>query len=158
MTDAQLFQSLSKLVDARTFEILKKTVILQDDNEYILFHKYTIQKDGHGYKIIRITDDSTYSFTSLKYAVTWVTLDKCDMIYESNRVRYLDMILAGIEVSSMLYDHYLKTVKSIETRFVYSNKLKENSSKKKQITHELDIFAAKAKARQMAQFNQSCNK
>jgi len=73
-------------------------------------------------------------------------------------VRYLDMILAGIEVSSLLYDHYLKTVKSMETRFIYSNKLKENSSKKKEITKELDLFATKAKARQMARFNQRNNK
>jgi hypothetical protein len=158
MNDEQLLQSLAKLVDAKTIDALKKTLIFKDGNQYILFQKYIIHHETHGYKIVRMTDDSTYSFTSLKYAVTWVTLDKCDMVYESNRVRYLDMILAGIEVSSLLYDHYLKTVKSMETRFIYSNKLKENSSKKKEITKELDLFATKAKARQMARFNQRNNK
>ena len=158
MNDEQLFQSLAKLVDARTIDALKKTIIFKDGNQYILFQKYVIHHVPHGYKIVRITDDSTYTFTSLKYAVTWVTLDKCDMVYESNRVIYLDMILAGIEASSLLYDTYLKTVKSMETRFLYSNKLRENSSRKKEIMKELDLFAVKAKARQMARFNQSCNK
>jgi len=158
MNDAQLFQALEKIIDSRTFELLKKSMIIQKDNDYVLFHKYLIQQAGVNYQILRLTDDSSYTFSSLKYAVTWVTLDKCDMIYEANRVRYLDMLLSGIDVSTTLYDGYLKKVKNTETKFVYSNKIQENQFKKKQITEELTMFVSKAKRRQLKQFNQSCNK
>lgn len=158
MNDTQLFQALEKIIDAKTFDSLKSSIVMRDGNEYILFNKYVITNTNAVFTITRLSDDSTYRFSSLKYAVTWITLDKCNMVYEANRVIYLDLMLTGIEASSILYDKYLTKVLNFDSRFIYSNKIKENNIKKRNITAELDLFVRKAKNRQIKQFKQTYNK
>lgn len=158
MNDVQLFEALEKIIDRRTFESLKKTIIVKEGNDYVLFCKYLIQNCGINYQITRLTDDTMYTFSSLKYAVTWATLDRCDMVYEANRVLYLDMLLSGIDLSSKLYDNYLKKRKNIEEKFIYLNKINENNFKKKNVVNELSGLVIKAKNKQLKRFNQNYNK
>ena len=40
MNDTQLFQALEKIIDAKTFDSLKSSIVMRDGNEYILFNKY----------------------------------------------------------------------------------------------------------------------
>jgi hypothetical protein len=158
MNDSQLFQALEKIVDETTFKSLKSAIVLKNGTEYVLFNKYVIVDLGSVYQITRQTDDSVKTFSSLKYAVTWVTLDNSNMVYEANRVVYLDIMLSGIYSSSALYERYLKTAVKLDLRFIYANKIKENNFKKRNITSELDTFVRKAKNRQLKRFTQTYNK
>ena len=158
MNDTQLLQALSRIIDAKTFESLKSSIVLRDGNEYVLFNKYVIVNANQVYIITRLTDDSVYHFSSLKYAVTWITLDKYNMVYEANRVIYLDIMLSGIDTSTTLYEEYLKKTKSLDTSFIYSNKISENNYKKRGITSELAVLLNKAKTKQLKRFSQSYNK
>ena len=90
----------------------------------------------------------------MKYAVTWATLDRRNLIVEANRVLHLDEILAGIELSTKLLEKYSKKTQN----FIYLNKLNENRLKKHNIVKELDGYLIKAKQWQLNQFAQSSYK
>ena len=154
MNDKQLFQALEKIINENTVNRVKDKAIIQEGNRYRLFEKYIVDQTKVGFRVVRISDDNTKIFTSIKYAVTWATLDKRNLIVEANRVLHLDEILAGIEVSSKLLEKYNKKTPN----FIYLNKLNENRLKKNSLTKELDGYSVKAKQWQMNQFDQSSYK
>lgn len=154
MNDKQLFQALEKIINPKTVNKIKNTAVIQDGNQYRLFEKYIISNTKSGAKVTRISDDKVKWFTSMKYAVTWATLDKRNLIVEANRVLQLDEILAGIEVSTKLLEKYTKKT----TNFIYLNKLNENRFKRVTIIKELDGYSTRAKQWQLSQFDQSSYK
>jgi hypothetical protein len=154
MNDKQLFQALEKIINENTVDKIKNTAVIKDGNQYRLFEKYIVAQTKVGFQVTRISDDNTKLFTSIKYAVTWATLDKRNLIVEANRVLYLDDILAGIEVSTKLLEKYNKKTQN----FVYLNKLNENRLKRVSLIKELDSYSVRAKQWQMTQFAQSSYK
>ena len=154
MNDRQLFQALEKIINENTVNRVKDKTVIQDGDQYRLFEKYIIKKVKSGFQVVRIPDDKTKLFTSMKYAVTWATLDRRNLIVEANRVLHLDEILAGIELSTKLLEKYSKKTQN----FIYLNKLNENRLKKHNIVKELDGYLIKAKQWQLNQFAQSSYK
>ena len=154
MNDRQLFQALEKIINENTVNRVKDKTVIQDGDQYRLFEKYIIKKVKSGFQVVRISDDKTKLFTSMKYAVTWATLDRRNLIVEANRVLHLDEILAGIELSTKLLEKYSKKTQN----FIYLNKLNENRLKKHNIVKELDGYLIKAKQWQLNQFAQSSYK
>lgn len=154
MNDKQLFQALEKIINENTVDKIKNTAVIKEGNQYRLFEKYIIKQTKVGFQVTRISDDNSKLFTSIKYAVTWATLDKRNLIVEANRVLQLDDILAGLEVSTKLLEKYNKKTQN----FVYLNKLNENRLKKVSLIKELESYSVKAKQWQLTQFAQSSYK
>jgi hypothetical protein len=154
MNDKQLFQALEKIINENTVNKIKNTAVIKEGDQYRLFEKYIVKKTKVGFQVTRISDDNSKLFTSIKYAVTWATLDKRNLIVEANRVLQLDDILAGLEVSTKLLEKYNKKTQN----FIYLNKLNENRLKRVSLIKELDSYTVKAKQWQMTQFAQSSYK
>jgi len=158
MNEQQLFEAFEKVIDANVYEKLKDKIVLQDGNSYRLFEKYEIENREGMYLVSKMTSDAVHSFSSLKYAVTWATLDSNNLIYEANRLLELDRKLVSFETLIKLYERYDKRVKDNAIRAIYLNKLWESRLQKRHIITELDASARKTKDRQLKKFSQSSYK
>jgi hypothetical protein len=155
MNEKELYLAFERVLNANTYDKLKNNMIIQDGNSYRLFETYVIEPTTKGYAVSKITLDHAHIFSSLKYAVTWATLDHRSSLYEANRILELDRVLSGIDVTIKLYERFDKKVKDPETRFVYFNKLCEDKRKRKIITTELDTYVLATKRWQLDRFNKS---
>jgi hypothetical protein len=158
MDERVLFQALERIIDHKTLEKVRGEAILKDKNSYTLFSQYLIKKLKYGYEVSKLTGDKVYPFTSLKYAVAWVSMDQRNLIVEANRLEFLDGILSGIDLSIKLYEKYEKSSKSSENRLIYITKLNESLLKKKRIMGELNDMSERARKWQMDKFSKSSSK
>ena len=91
MNEQQLFDAFEKVIDSKVYNKLKDTIVLHDGDSYRLFEKYEISQKDNVYLVAKMTSDTVQTFSSLKYAVTWATLDRNNAIYEANRLLELDL-------------------------------------------------------------------
>jgi hypothetical protein len=158
MNEQQLFEAFEKVIDAKVYNKLKDTIVLHDGDTYRLFEKYGIEHSEGMYLVSKLTSDAVHSFSSLKYAVTWVTLDNNNSIYDANRILELDGKLTGLDMGIKLYERYDRRTKDTNLRFIYFNKLCEAKLKKRHIVTELELVTARTKERQLKKFSQSSYK
>jgi len=158
MNEQQLFDAFEKVIDSKVYNKLKDTIVLHDGDSYRLFEKYEISQKDNVYLVAKMTSDTVQTFSSLKYAVTWATLDRNNAIYEANRLLELDRKLISFETVIKLYERYDKRVKDNNIRAIYLNKLWEARIQKRHITKELDESARKTKEKQLKKFSQSSYK
>lgn len=158
MNDQQLFEAFEKVIDAKVYNKLKDTIVLHDGNSYRLFEKYAIEHSDNMFSVSKLTSDKIHLFTALKYAVTWVTLDNNNLIYDANRVLELDRRLLAAEMGIKLYERYDKRAKDINLRMIYFTKLSEAKLQKRHIVSELEQVAIKTKERQLKKFSQTSYK
>ena len=138
MTDDQLFNALTRIVSGPELQRLQETTVLQNENgDYELFGQYTVSKEGNGYAITRLNDDTPLIFGSLQNAVTWATLDK--------------------QVKEIHFKRY-KNSKDGDTKLLYLTKLQEDRIKKKQVAHELQSYVNTIRAWQMKKFRKETTK
>ena len=149
MNDTDLLNAIKKIIDDNTVNSLKKFVIIKENNGYRVFEKYLILKKKNGFAVKKIYNDVEYTFSSLKYALTWCTLDNKNMILDSNRVVFLDNLLAGMSLNRALLEKYLNRDPKTDKTFIYANKIREIKRKQAQLTHELNGYSYKAKNYQL---------
>lgn len=158
MTDKEFLKSIQKIIDPATVNNIKKFVIIQEKNGYRVFEKYVIRKIGTGYQVIQLRNDTINAFCTLKYALTWCTLDNKNKVYEAERVKFLDNQLNDLGISISLCERYLKKSKEKDKKFIYLNKIIENKLKQTSILTELSVLGQKAKNYQLAWLGQSSYK
>jgi len=152
MTEQKMMQALGKIVDKNFFYQLKDHVITQEDNHYSLFDQYTITDYKDYCELRKDTSDKTYTFSHIKYAVTWATLDKINKVPECNRVLFLDQCLFGIDVNLKIHTKIFKKTKDVDTKLLFHSKYVEEKLKKKRVINELDLLINKAKSYQLNKF------
>lgn len=159
MTDDQLFNALTRIVSGPELQRLQENTVLQNENgDYELFGQYTVSKEGTGYAITRLNDDTPLIFGSLQNAVTWATLDKQVKVYDSNRVYDLDHKLSSLEIEAEIHFKRYKNSKDGDTKLLYLTKLQEDRIKKKQVAHELQSYVNTIRAWQMKKFRKETTK
>ena len=158
MTETELFNSLSKIVDSNLLNSLKGSSITKQGNVISMFEKYTLRATPTGCKLMRLTDGLTIDFSSLKSAVTWATFDNTCKISDCSRVLFLETMLAGLEFDQNLYEKYSRKAESKEKKLTYFIKLQETKMKKRLFIEELEGFSFKAKRLQVSQFERSSYK
>jgi NAD+--asparagine ADP-ribosyltransferase len=158
MTDKEFLKSIQKIIDPATVNNIKKFVIIQEKDGYRVFEKYIIKKTVKGYQVIQLYNDQINAFCTLKYALTWCTLDNKNKIVEADRVKFLDNQLNGLDISINLCERYLKKSKEKDKKFIYLNKIIENKLKQTSVISELSVLGQKAKNYQLNWLNQSSYK
>jgi hypothetical protein len=158
MNEKELFQAFERVLNAKTYDNLKNSIIIEDGNGYRLFEKYMIEPENSCYSVHKISLDYTHQISSLKYAVTWATLDHRGSHYEANRILELDRSLSGIDLNIKLYERFDKKAKDPATKFIYFNKLCEDRRKRKIITTEMESYVIATKRWQLAKFSQTPRK
>lgn len=149
----KIFSILSRMLSKEKLSKLEREIIYQDpDGTYRLFGEYSISKQGSGYLLTKNATYTTYVFTELKNAVTWVTFDKSNYIMDASRVLYLDSILHGTLESLKIHQKLAKSGKNLEARSIMLAKLNEDILKKQRLMSELESFVKKANAWQHKQF------
>lgn len=158
MNDKKLCQTLEKIVDHRLYLMLKDHIVVERNNEYMLFNQYYIKKHDSHCELANVYSDKQHVFSHLRYAVTWATLDKSNKISEANRVLFLDSLLSGIEINMKIHTKLYKKATNEDSRTLFHSKYIEDVIKKKQVTDELDQYMRKAKTHQMHKFTASSYK
>lgn len=152
MTEQKMMQALEKIVDKNFFLQIKDHVVTQEDNNYSLFDLYLITNYKDYCELKKANSDKSYTFSHIKYAVTWATLDKINKISECNRVLFLDQCLCGIDVNLKIHSKIFKKSKDADTKILFHSKYVEEKLKKKRIINELDLFIHQAKSYQLNKF------
>jgi len=153
-TEQRMFNTLTRILDKDKLLKLESQIVYQDtDGTYKLFGEYSIKEKKQGYVLSKTYTHTVITFTELRNAVTWATLDKLNKVIESNKVLELDVQLSGASENMKVHDLLCKSTKDLDKRTVYLNKLTEDRVKKRRILSELDGFVAKAKAWQYKQFD-----
>lgn len=152
MNEKKLFDSFSRLFSAENLNKLKDKAVYKDGNSYKLFEQYEITAIPTGFKVAKITTDTVNIFSSLQYAVTWVVLNKRNLIYEENRVQELDIQLASLDVIIKSAENAKKKSK---LDFLRYNRLAEARYKKQAILEELNSYMIQTKRWQINKFKES---
>jgi len=152
MNEKKLFESFNRLFSSDNLNKLKDKAVYKDGNSYKLFEQYEITAIPTGFKVMKLGTDTFNIFSSLQYAVTWVVLDKRNLIYEENRVRDLDTQLASLDVIIKSAENAKKKSK---LDFLRYNKLSEARYKKQAILEELNSYMIQTKRWQLNKFKES---
>lgn len=150
-------KKIDKLASAmlgRDIKSLQDIIVFQDsDGTYNLFNQYIINKENNSFVVSLETSFTTKTFSLLKNAVTWCTLDKRDRVFDANRLVYLDQKLASIETAITIHSNLAKKAKNIDDKLIYLAKLSEEKAQKRMILEEIDGFISESKRWQIQRFN-----
>ena len=148
-----MFDILAKLLSKEKTTTLERQVIYQlNDGSYNLFGTYIIKKHQETYIVEKNHTYTSHTFSELKNAVTWVTLDKCQNINDAARILFLDGLLAGVSHNILVHETLAKKVSDSDQRAVYATKLNEDRLKKQSILQEMNHYIQKCKSWQYRQF------
>ena len=132
-----------------------KNVIITCDRSgvYELFGKYVINQDSLGFKVRGITTGSTlYSFSTLKNAVTWCTLQNEGRMSDAGRLYYLDSKICSIEFDIVVHKKMLESA-SEQNRLIYRIKLQEDTYKRRAVLKEINSYINSSKRLQDVRFS-----
>ena len=158
MTDAELYNSLNKIINRNLINDLKSSTVIKQGNTVTMFERYLLKTTSSSCLLKRLTDGVTINFSSLKNAVTWATFDNKSKIADCDRVLFLETILKGLDFDQILYEKYIKKTPSNDKKFTYLVKLQETKMKKRLLLQELEVYCDRAKRLQVAQFERSSYK
>lgn len=139
---------------AKEFPSKYKDILIfqNDDGSYELFDKYLINKHVAGYLITSKYCTDGKIFSSLKNAVTWCIFDNKNKVHQTNRIEYLDKMLAGTEVNILVHKKLIEKTSDIEHKLIYVSKLSQEQVRKKEMLEELDDFIVQSKNWQTRKF------
>jgi hypothetical protein len=154
----KLFTALTNIISSpRTTKLLKSLILPNGNGEYLLFGIYVILKERDCYSV-HIGNEQINTFSDLKTAVTWATMDHRNLIMESNKVSMLDKQINSSEFNIELYKKMYKKSKDVDMKAIYLNKLQTNTIKKKELTCELDLHIRKMQKWQQSKFAEQTTK
>lgn len=154
----KLFTALTNIISSpRTTKLLKSLILPNGNGEYLLFGIYVIIKERDCYSV-HIGNEQINTFSDLKTAVTWATMDHRNLIMESNKVSMLDKQINSSEFNIELYKKMYKKSKDVDMKAIYLNKLQTNTIKKKELTCELDLHIRKMQKWQQSKFAEQTTK
>jgi len=153
-----VFTALTNIISSpRTTKLLKSLILPNGNGEYLLFGIYVILKERDCYSV-HIGNEQINTFSDLKTAVTWATMDHRNLIMESNKVSMLDKQINSSEFNIELYKKMYKKSKDVDMKAIYLNKLQTNTIKKKELTCELDLHIRKMQKWQQSKFAEQTTK
>jgi len=132
---------------------IKDLIVASGPNSYDLFGRFRIHSPDYQTHIVydNLTKE-TREFSALRYAASWCTLVNSNRYMESRRLCSLDLKLCSIQVDLAIHKKMLKTASTPEERILYSNKLQEDSYKRKVVLQEMQTFINSSKTLQAKKF------
>ncbi len=154
MNESNMFSILKKLLSKDEINKLEETLIIEDENGYVLYGEYAIVKHDIGFKVTKFNTHLEETFYTLRNAVIWTSLDKCNKILEAKDVSNLDKMLEGTLASADLHKKLSMKTKNLENKSLYYAKLQEDRVKKRYLLAKLDQYAETVKAWQYKRYKQ----
>ena len=134
---------------------LKEVLITKDKTgRYSLFGKYTVVSNKRGW-IKVFSKGVSLEFETVRNAVAWCTLHHAGKIREANRVVSLDLKLSSISTDLMVHRNMLRKHLGQESKWIYVNKMQEDTRRRKQILDEIKSYINRCKMIQTNKFNQT---
>lgn len=132
---------------------IKDIIVASGPNAYELYGRFRIHApDYYTYIVYDNLTRESKEFSALRYAASWCTLVNANKHVESRRLCSLDLKLCSILVDMSIHRKKLKSASKIEARILYSNKLQEDSYKKKIVLQEIQTFINSSKTLQARKF------
>lgn len=154
MTDHKTISRVTSFLEAEFNKNLSKISIFKNnDGSYEFFDRYIIIPYYGRYQITFKNQDKIAAFSSLKIAVAWCIHDSHNKLTTANRIKYLDMLLSGTEVSIEMNKKMLKRNKQLENTLIHLAKLNEQKLKKTHIAAEMDTLIRDATLLQLKNFS-----
>lgn len=156
----KLTKALEKVVESFPYEKVKEMLVRYDDegDGYCMYEQYVIKETDTGAHIEKLGTHTEKTFSTIRYAVSWATMDKRNQLHDARRLVELDRLLTDALVNIKLYEKYTRTSKDPDAKCIYLDKLMNNVAKKKKLQAEMDSLANRAREWQLLQFEQSSYK
>lgn len=136
------YKILEKVV-SNTFSELIDKVIFKIQNKYVLFNKYSIERQVGHVIVHRRQDNEFYKFGVMRNAVIYCMLDHHKMFMEAQRIRALDLESSSVEIDKQIHTK-LKNCTDYKQHVIYSNKLQFDIHRQKRIAAEIDKYTIMA--------------
>lgn len=150
MIDNKTLNKLNEVIPRGDMKSLQDIAVYQDENgDYCLFNKYTIRKIDGSFTVIIEHSFNTHTFSSLKNATVWCTLDKRNKILESNTMKTLDQRLSALDSAIMIHSTLVKKAKNDEDKLIYLSKLSQERAKKRKVMSEIAFYIEDSKRWQL---------
>lgn len=150
-----MFRILQKILDRDQLELIGSSIVFEDGKDsYQLYNEYSIKKTNGRFVMSKFHTFDTVSFSTLRNAVIYTSLDKRNKIADANRVIELDRLQEGANSCIELHQMLAKKAKNLDQHTIYLTKLNEDTLKKTVIDEELNSFAIKSKQWQEQKFAQ----
>jgi hypothetical protein len=158
ITEQQMHDAFTQLFkSSRTRDLIESIVLKDEEGNYLLFGIYVIKKTGDIYEV-SIGSTVKNTFSTLRTAVVWATMDKRNKILDAEQVSILDKNLYSAEFNIELHKKLYKKTKDVDMKVIYLNKLQKDMSNKKSLTQELDRFARNVQLWQLKKFQEQTSK
>jgi hypothetical protein len=127
-------------------------IVREDDGSYNLFGKYKVREENNGFTITVDNELITYSFSSLKTAVTWCVFDKNKKYKEVKRLVELDLALGSLDVTIAQHRRLLNKSSDSIDKQIFMAKLIEEKRKKQEYYREIQNYITTSKYMQNKKF------
>ena len=151
-----MFNTLKKFFSYNEIDDLKKYVVYNHATGYTMYNEYNIDTT-QDVVIEKFTTFTIKNFYSLRNAVIWATLDKCNKIKYARDVEDLDMKLASTISQIELQQKLQNSASSLDSWGLSTAKLYEEEYRKERIYEKLDKYAMVTKKLQEHIFRQATN-
>jgi hypothetical protein len=136
----RVYQQLQTIV-AQTFTDMIGEIIVRIDKGYVLYNRYHVTRDPDCITVYRRQDAEKFTFSTMKHAIVWITLDKFSRFYERDALYRLDKSLSSVQVEKRIHVHLRKKhAKDIEIYPIYSTKYQCDVTKERTIVAEIDKY------------------
>jgi hypothetical protein len=149
---------LKPLLSETVTEKLKEILISRlDDGSYSLFNRYLITVTNDLYIVKIVNDEELISpvFSSLRYAVTWCTLEQRKKLKEIKRLEELDSLIGSLEIEIEMLSRRILRTADIDDKSIHLAKFYEQKRKKKLLQTEIDLLVQDSKYWQNKKFEET---
>lgn len=150
----KLLTKVNKFLSKELFHNMNDIIIFQnDDGSYEFFNKYNVIKEEYGYQVFSKYNSETHRFSSLKSATAWCIFENRNKYVQAKRIKYLDQMISGSEVSIEMQRNLLKKAKETESKLIYAAKLNEEQHKRKRMITEMQSYIRESSRLQTQKFS-----
>ena len=146
-----LQEKLKKIVLSE-LPALTKDIILEDNNRYLVFKHYTIDKDG-AYFSVNYKGDYAGTFSSIKTALSWCIAEKVKRINLARRILELDGHKIMLDTDINISKSILQKSKSVEFKEITRLKLITKLERRDMLKNELSKCTDQAKYIEITRIN-----
>lgn len=132
------FEKIEKFLEKEFKNKVDKLIIIDENNNYLVFGKYIIKKIAEVYEVSHKTTMTLKIFSQLKNAVSWCIFDSKNMINVARRLQVIDKEISSINTVIMLHQKLCKNTKNNESKLIYLAKLNEEKLKRNILLSELN--------------------
>jgi hypothetical protein len=147
----EVYNQLSSVVN-NTYATIGKDILIPTKHGIVVYNTYLIRKTTTDFEIASRTNSEVITFGSARNALVWAILNHHCKIYESKRVRELDILIHGIDIDLKIHTK-LKSKGSTENYLIQSSKLQRDKERQRQFLYEIDKYIILAQKCQQTRTN-----